>query len=361
MASQTTEEEHIAESPSTEWADSRMEEGKSHVPDELRDQELFIAYKIESDGGKPKKVPKRPTPKGCYNTDPTSTNDAVTYEEAMDAVELSNKGHKDERSLDGVGLVIPADSDLVGVDIDDAFDASDGSVMQFALEIVYALPSYVEVSPSGTGLHIICYAPDGLLDGAKNKTEIGEEGEAGLEIYDGNHYFTFTGRSLKGCAKSVKNVGPAVREIQRAWMGSNASSDSNSETASRTHRGETEPLQYNPQPYEGDSYEMTEEDWELVETACDKSERFEALFDGTAEYTNRSDAEFDFFCKLAHYTQHYYGKYNESEIDAMERIARASELSRDKFDRPIRSNGEMTYLRYSLAKAIRENGKRRRD
>jgi hypothetical protein len=106
---------------------------------------------------------------------------------------------------------------------------------------------------------------------------------------------------------------------------------------------------------------MTEEDWELVETACDKSERFEALFDGTAEYTNRSDAEFDFFCKLAHYTQHYYGKYNESEIDAMERIARASELSRDKFDRPIRSNGEMTYLRYSLAKAIRENGKRRRD
>ncbi len=54
----------------------------------------------------------------------------------------------------GVGYVFTIAAGVVGVDLDDCFDA-DGRLSDEARQIVQMLNSYTERSPSGTGLHIL--------------------------------------------------------------------------------------------------------------------------------------------------------------------------------------------------------------
>src|SRR5215831_19389062 len=102
-----------------------------------------------------------------------------------------------DRRTDGVALALGFR--LCGIDLDCCFDEK-GEPKPWARAIVELFPSYVEVSPSGTGLHILFWASEVLeLDG---KLRGGKE-RLGWEIgfYVWKRYWCMTGRIFENRSK----------------------------------------------------------------------------------------------------------------------------------------------------------------
>lgn len=103
----------------------------------------------------------------------------VTYRRARAAMLLHD--------VDGVGIALGplpgSDVTLCGIDLDDCF--VEGKLQDRARQLLSAVDSYAERSPSGKGLHIL-----GLGD-------VGTTKKDGLEIYSRGRYFTVTGDALK--------------------------------------------------------------------------------------------------------------------------------------------------------------------
>ena len=72
-----------------------------------------------------------------------------------------------EKDLDGIGFVFTESDPFCGVDLDACVDPKTGQIASWASEIVGALDSYTEFSPSGTGLHVLLRAklPQGVTAG----------------------------------------------------------------------------------------------------------------------------------------------------------------------------------------------------
>lgn len=83
----------------------------------------------------------------------------------------------------GIGFVFAAGGGLVGVDLDNCIQG--GQLDPSAAAWVERFNSYIEVSPSGKGLHIFCR---GELPGKGVKKPL-------AEMYDRGRYFTITGDS----------------------------------------------------------------------------------------------------------------------------------------------------------------------
>jgi putative DNA primase/helicase len=90
-----------------------------------------------------------------------------------------------EPGFAGVGFVFAPDDGLAGIDLDHARNPDTGEIASWAQQIVDRFASYTEVSPSGTGLHIIVR---GAVTAAVKKDKV--------EIYDRARYFTVTGDVL---------------------------------------------------------------------------------------------------------------------------------------------------------------------
>ena len=113
------------------------------------------------------KVPLTVTGRNASSTNPETWTD-------FDSVAQSDIG-------DGVGFVLNGDG-IACIDLDHCL--VDGRPVAWAREFLARCPAtYVEVSPSGTGLHIFGFANVGK----------GRRGN-GVEVYDRGRYMTITGR-----------------------------------------------------------------------------------------------------------------------------------------------------------------------
>ncbi len=107
-----------------------------------------------------------------------SSTDPLTWAEYADAAQ-SNLG-------DGLGFVLNGDG-LTCIDLDHCFD---GRPSPEAEALIAGLPkTYVEISPSGHGLHIWCYTT--LVQG-RRFTRNG----LSVEVYPKGRYITVTGKAL---------------------------------------------------------------------------------------------------------------------------------------------------------------------
>lgn len=156
------------------FAPPRFEHHPENVPEELKAHETWVCCDEL-------KAPLVATLSGAvYAASSTDKTTWRSYDEAYKAW-LDN-----EWSFAGVGRVIRAEEDLVGVDLDKCLDPETGDLTPWATATIDRLGSYAEISPSGTGVKIWIKAP----------TITRAHVKPGLEIYPRGRYFTVTGLAL---------------------------------------------------------------------------------------------------------------------------------------------------------------------
>jgi len=102
-----------------------------------------------------------------------------TFFEALEAYETGR--------YDGIGFVFCSADAYTGIDLDKCRDPQSEKIDPQVLEIINAFPgAYTEVSPSGTGVHIIIR---GKLDADRNR-------HGNIEVYSQERYFTVSGVAL---------------------------------------------------------------------------------------------------------------------------------------------------------------------
>jgi primase-polymerase (primpol)-like protein len=141
---------------------------------ELKQQKRWVLWKLLSAGGTETKIPFQRDGRHASSTDPRTW---CTFAEAVAVV----------GSFSGVGVVLG--NGLAGSDLDDCVDAA-GQIASWAQEIIERFNSYAELSPSRTGIHILCW---GELPGPGLKRPYGT---GAAELYDRGRYLTFTGKPL---------------------------------------------------------------------------------------------------------------------------------------------------------------------
>ena len=149
------------------------------IPQAITEKGLFCCWRYEERNGKRTKVPYNPrTGERAKSNDPQSFADYLT---------ASCASHR----YDGMGLGIF--NGICAIDLDHCIDA-DGNYTQTAAEIIATMHSYTELSPSGTGVHILFQAENFRYD--TNRHYIMNR-QAGIEVYVAgatNKYVTITGQ-----------------------------------------------------------------------------------------------------------------------------------------------------------------------
>jgi putative DNA primase/helicase len=157
-----------------------------NIPADLKSLPTWVCWKLEEridkDGTKVKtKVPYHPSGKRAKANDQSTWS---TYSACLATVEAG--------SFDGVGFEFTPP--YVGVDLDKCRDPETGIIEPGAADIIQALDSYTELSPSGKGVHIILKGvlpPEGRRRG-------------GVEMYSTGRFFTMTGKHLHGTQEIVR-------------------------------------------------------------------------------------------------------------------------------------------------------------
>ncbi len=154
-----------------------MTDTTSVIPTELRALKQWVNWRRELRDEKPTKVPYQPAhPRRRANvSDPQTWG---TYEQAAQVSDV-----------DGIGFVFTADDPFTGIDLDGCIDEN-GEMHPAAARIVENLTGYTEISPSGTGVHIVIAAK---LRGDRCRTPSTAWGGV-FEVYDRGRFFTMTGR-----------------------------------------------------------------------------------------------------------------------------------------------------------------------
>jgi len=158
----------------------------ANLPPMLLEYPQWVCWRYQSrgEGKKPMKAPVNPRTLGSAGVGWPST--WGTLEQALAAY----AAHK-SAGLDGIGFMLTREDPFLGVDIDGCIDA--GALDARARQIMAALPSYTEVSPSGRGLRILVTCP-GF---AENKRT------AQLELYSHSRFLTLTGWRLPGASAII--------------------------------------------------------------------------------------------------------------------------------------------------------------
>lgn len=108
----------------------------------------------------------------------------------------------------GLGFVLTEDDDIVCLDLDHCLNPLTGRLAPWAAAIVRdAGPTYVEVSPSGDGLHIW-----GRADVRQGRRIRRPDGTA-VEIYGTGRYITVTGRRHGSCPAILANLSAVVSSL----------------------------------------------------------------------------------------------------------------------------------------------------
>lgn len=172
------------------------------IAEVLKLRRQWVCWKLKFEGGKWKKVPFDPkTGKFACVTDPSTWG---TIDQAWKYYE----SHKNAGIM-GLGFVFTIDDPFTGIDLDKCRDPETGIIAPWALEMLEKLNSYPEISPSGTGLHIIVF---GVLPPGKRK--VGD-----VEMYNDVHYFTITGRLLPGVSQNVESRQKELEALHARFLG----------------------------------------------------------------------------------------------------------------------------------------------
>ena len=183
----------------------------SNIPDTIRDIQQWICWREEERDGKPTKIPTKP-----YDTSgsPNARSDEPSHWRDFDTALTY---HREGRTkTDGVGFVFSTETEIVGVDLDSCRDSETGDLDGWAQDIVERLDSYTEVSPSGTGVHVLVTGQ--LPDGRNRRGEI--------EMYDDGRFFTVTGEHVDGTPLDIHRRQDAIIGVHLDYVQTESDDDS---------------------------------------------------------------------------------------------------------------------------------------
>jgi primase-polymerase (primpol)-like protein len=154
------------------------------IPLELKVRPQWVVWRQEEREGKLTKAPYRPqNPK--KKADTTAPDTWGTFEQALRVAQTEG--------FHGIGYVFSVEDPYCGVDLDHCRNPETGEIGEWAWEIIRRLNSYSEISPSGTGVHILIKGT--VPPGGNSK---GLPGGGKVEMYSQGRYFTMTGNHLGG-------------------------------------------------------------------------------------------------------------------------------------------------------------------
>jgi putative DNA primase/helicase len=215
----------------------------------------------------------------------------------------------------GIGFVVTNEVGIVGVDLDHCRDAETGAIQPWAYSIVNTLNSYTEITPSREGLRVFIY---GKLPPKDRK--IGN-----FECYESGRFLTITGEHLTGTPTTIKHRQEEIDQVHAQMF------------AERNKRRDNGQI---PSP----SHLPNLDDQEVLEKAFNakNGEKVWRLYHGDRTgYNSDSEADFALFSLLAFYTG--------PDTEKLERLARASDLCRPRWDEP---RGSTTWGAMSIAKVL---------
>ncbi len=150
-----------------------------NIPERLTERPQWVNWRLEERDGKNTKVPYTP---GTLRR--ASSTDLMTWRTFSEALAAYEAG---EPPYEGIGFMFCSADPFVGIDLDKCRNPETGKVAEWAQKIISSVQEgYVEVSPSGTGIHIIV---EGTVRGGGMR-------KGKLEMYSRDRFFTLTGRSL---------------------------------------------------------------------------------------------------------------------------------------------------------------------
>lgn len=159
----------------------------SEFPQSLRKLNQWVLWRYVVRDGKKTKVPFQTS--GA----PASSTDRKTHASFISVINTYNRG-----GYDGIGMVLYAENNLVGLDLDHVLP----DPPTWARRILNNIDSYTTITPSGKGLRIIGYG-DWPNDGNR---------KGGLEIYKTKRYLTFTPDIVLN-RRLVNDITPGLTEL----------------------------------------------------------------------------------------------------------------------------------------------------
>lgn len=269
------------------------------IIEELKHRRQWVMWRLEERGGNPTKVPYTP-----LSNRKASSTDLMTWGTFEEALAFLDR-------YDGIGFVFSSGDPYVGVDLDSCIDPKTGNVAPWAAKIVEQLDSYTEISPSGTGIHIVA------------KGEIPANGKRRhVEMYSAKRFFTMTGHQLSGRTMIRDRKETLVRLHAELLSRPEENSKSNGSSPPRA---------------------TIFDDDQVIELCrrAKNTDKFGRLFDqgDTSEYGgDDSRADQALIAMLAFYTQDY---------DQLDRLFRGSALYREE-----KWGRRSDYRRLTMEKAI---------
>jgi putative DNA primase/helicase len=161
---------------------------------ELQELTQWVVWRAEIEDGRPKKVPYNPHYEHLQAR--ASVKIPKSWGTLADALLSLESGH-----YSGIGFMITPP--LVMIGLDHSVERATQTITDpQAAEIVQSLNSYTELSPSGTGLHILTY---GQLPGKGIHTEV--------EIYGQDRFTTITMQHLEGTPPTIEHRQEALDSL----------------------------------------------------------------------------------------------------------------------------------------------------
>ncbi len=139
----------------------------------------------------------------------SSTDSAkwCSFDEAMAGLEAGR--------CDGIGFALGQAGEIQfgGVDLDNCRNPETGELSELAKELIGALDTYCEVSPTGTGIKLIFIG--GMPKGVKTKNKAGT-----VEIYSSGRFFTITSEHVEGTPTGIEHRQEQVTAVWQKYIGS---------------------------------------------------------------------------------------------------------------------------------------------
>ena len=156
-----------------------------NIPMELKRIPRWVLWshtEVGNEGNKRwSKLPVQANGQSASSTNPATWADFLTVQAAY---------QNNPTRFSGVGFVFSEDDNLVGIDLDDCYDADLQSFTNAAMQqLATSVNGYMEVSPSGTGVKIFTRSDF--------KTAHVDH-SIGFEAYPHGRYFTVTGNIISG-------------------------------------------------------------------------------------------------------------------------------------------------------------------